>query len=181
MPTPDYDSQNPYQAPASANPLPGESLTANNVLQVKLLKDFRSQIHALGGFWIFIGLVASGLGVFAAATMVGGNADPTNMSVASVVLVGMGVIWLALGICTLFKQMWAVYVGLVLSYISLVGNILRFNLCGLVILGFVIVQAHRVIGWARNLRQAGIPLTARPEQLQVNFRPPDGPLQWPSS
>jgi len=179
MSTPNDDSQNPYQAPASAAPPPGEPLTANNVLQVKLLKDFRSQIHALGGFWIFIGALAGAVGIFLASAAVNDLEDVEGLVVLGLILV-MSLAWIGLGICTCLKQMWAVYVGLVLSYLSLIGNIINFRICGLVILGIVIVQAHRVISWAGHLKQAGIPLTARPEQLQVKFRPPDGPFQWPT-
>jgi hypothetical protein len=37
--------------------------------------------------------------------------------------------------------------------------------CGLIILLVVIVQAHRVLGWAKQLTRMGIPLTALPQSL----------------
>jgi hypothetical protein len=58
--------------------------------------------------------------------------------------------------------MWAVYTGLVLSYISLVGNLLQLNLCALAIVIAIIVQAHRVIGFASTIRAAGLPLDTQP-------------------
>ena len=79
-----------------------------------------------------------------------------------VVIAGMGFIWLALGLLTCLKQMWAVYVALVLSYMSLVSQVLNLNLSGSVILTFVVLQAHRVIGWANQMRAAGVPLTTLP-------------------
>ena len=59
------------------------------------------------------------------------------------------------------KQIWAVYVGLVLSYISVIGNLININVCGLVILVVIIIQAHRVIGWSRELTARGIPLNTK--------------------
>jgi hypothetical protein len=61
--------------------------------------------------------------------------------------------------------LWAVYVGLALSYLSALGNLVNLNLCGLAIVVVAIVQAHRVISFAGQLNRAGIPLTTRPEQL----------------
>jgi hypothetical protein len=58
--------------------------------------------------------------------------------------------------------MWAVYVALILTYLSLLGQVLRFNVCTIAILIAVILQAHRVIGWANRMRAAGVPLTAKP-------------------
>ena len=58
--------------------------------------------------------------------------------------------------------MWAVYVALALSYLSMVGQILNLNICGGIIIILVILQAHRVIGWAKEMRAAGLPLTAKP-------------------
>jgi hypothetical protein len=43
-----------------------------------------------------------------------------------------------------------------------VGNAINLNLCGIVILIFVILQSHRVIKWAKQIRQAGLPLNAKP-------------------
>ena len=64
-----------------------------------------------------------------------------------------------------------VYVGLGLSYLSVISNLFNFNLCGMIILVIVIIQAHRVISWAGQLRRAGIPLTARPGELSTAPKP----------
>ena len=80
---------------------------------------------------------------------------------------------MALGVFSCLKHMWAVYVGLGLSYLSVISNLFNFNLCGMIILVIVIIQAHRVISWAGQLKRAGIPLTARPGQLAIQSRPLD--------
>jgi hypothetical protein len=166
-----FDQNNPYQAPPSAAPLAPISAAAN-LQQLKMLKDFRSQIVALGAFWIIIGGLAVGLGAFATSLLAGQNAAPQTLAVMCGILVVMGLAWVTLGVLACLKQMWAVYVGLVLSYLSVIGNLVNLNVCGLVILVVVIIQAHRVIGWAGQLTRAGIPLNTRPEQLSM-------PLQLP--
>lgn len=80
----------------------------------------------------------------------------------------MGCIWLGLGVSICLKLIWALYVALVLCYLSVIGNLINLNVCGLVILIVVILQSHRVLGWAKQLQQASIPLTARPEDLQMS-------------
>jgi hypothetical protein len=172
MSTPNFDSPNPYQTPASAGQSPSQLATANPAL-VKLVKDFRAQIHALGGFWIFIGLLVGAVSVFGAGAIFDEIEGEGRFVIFAIFLV-LSLLWLTLGVLTCLKHIWAVYVGLVLSYLSLIGNVLSMSVCGIVILIAVIIQAHRVIGWASQLTRAGIPLTARPDQLHVEFRPPGG-------
>jgi hypothetical protein len=122
-----------------------------------MITKFRQQIHALGAFWIIIGSAAgaAGLGIFRADT-----AD-NNVPIAAIMLV-VGGGWIVVGILSCLKYVGAVYVGLVVSYISLLVQVLTFNICPIIILIVVILQAHRVIGWARQLRRAGIPLATKP-------------------
>ena len=159
------NSPNPYQPPAIdvGPPTTGAAATP---AAARLVKDFRTQIHALGGFWIFIGCLALALAAF-----LGGTVDPEESpAVAMGILGGLGLVWLSLGVLTCYKQLWAVYVGLVLSYLSLIGNLitLNFNICGLVLLIAAIAQAHRVIGWAKQMTQMGIPLTTKPQSLPAS-------------
>jgi len=128
------------------------------------IRKFREQIHALGAVWIFLGSVAALVAGFAVL----GSTSVAKLLGADVMLLlviigAMGGLWLTVGILTCLKQMWAVYVGLGLSYLSLVGQILNFNVCSTIILIAVILQAHRVIGWANQMNAAGIPLTAKPD------------------
>jgi hypothetical protein len=141
---------------SAANPYPA--------VDRKLLRKFREQIHALGALWIIIGSLA---GVLAVVTLQG-NRDlaaglGSDEQIVLILIAGMGLVWFVLGVLTCLKHMWAVYVALVLSYGSLVGQVFKLNLCGGIILVIVILQAHRVIGWSKQMRAAGMPLTAKPE------------------
>jgi hypothetical protein len=145
--------------------------TAPGAIDRTVIKKFREQIHALGGLWILIGGLAGALVVFASAAS-GGAGAGAGGGITSPLAGGGGLLlgvvgalalfWITLGVFTCMKQMWAVYVGLVLSYISAAGNLIQFNLCGLIILAVVILQAHRVIGWAKQMRLAGVPYNAKP-------------------
>jgi hypothetical protein len=170
-------SLNPYEPPREAAHAYSPVYQAGNIEHFKLLKQFRQQIHALGGFWIFIGSLATGLSIFLFA-LIGNAPEMRGENIVLVAIAGIaGIIWFSVGVAACFKQMWAVYVGLGLSYLSVLGNLINLNICGLVILAVVIVQAHRVLGFAKRLRFLGIPLTTRLEQLTMQVAPPPG--QWP--
>jgi hypothetical protein len=156
----DDEDINPYQSPlAVSSP---ESDSEFGAEKRGLHRKFRQQIHALGGVWIIIG------SLFCLALR------PTHTGTDSLWVLGaIGVVWLLLGVFACLKQMWAVYVGLVLSYILLVGDLILISVIrwviligvigiGLAILAVLILQAHRVIRWAKTLREAGIELTAKP-------------------
>jgi hypothetical protein len=157
MSLPDDPQINPYEPPA---PIPAVIAGDADAAVKAKLKKFRDQIHALGAFWIIIGGIAAGVGVFLVTTLEEARIEGSPV-VGAIVIVSGGA-WIDLGIATCLKQMWAVYIGLALSYLSVIGNLLRFNVCALIILAAVILQAHRVIGWARELRKMGIQLNARP-------------------
>lgn len=161
MTTSDSQSPNPYQAPAAPEQSAMPSSAMTTPAAYRLLKDFRTQIHALGGFWIFIGSLACGL-----ALLFGVTGDPVQETAILIgILLAAGAIWLSIGVLACYKQIGAVYVGLVLSYLSLIGNLLSFNVCTLIIFILVVVQAHRVLGWAKQLTRMGIPLTTRPQNM----------------
>lgn len=124
----------------------------------ELVRKFRREMHGLGGFWIFIGALAFIAGIVIAAAGAGAAGVEPALGVVAVVL-GAG--WIGIGVFTCLKHAWAVYVGLVLSYLSLLGNLINLNICPLVILIIVIVQAHRCIKWMGQMRDAGVPLTAK--------------------
>lgn len=143
----------------------------------QLVRDFRKQVHALGGVWIFFGVL------YLALAFVIPSLRPANAPVAREQLVAFAValgvialLWLTAGICTCLKQMWAIYFGLVVTYLSILGNLANLlqgkppNVCGIGISIAIIVQAHRTIGWARKMKRAGIPLHVRPEQLRFHTR-----------
>ena len=156
--------QNPYQSPV-ADSEQTERQAGKAYPDPAIIVKFREQIHALGAFWIIIGGIASGL---VAMVFLGSadflTSDPDNIVFLIVAGVSgfMGLAWVVLGVLTCLKQMWAVYTGLVLSYLSAALQLLNLNLCAIAILVIVILQAHRVIGWARKMQAMGTPLTAKP-------------------
>jgi hypothetical protein len=158
---------NPYASPSFD---PVKTLVVSTVDMARLVKQYRQQMHSLGALWIIIGSLLLILG--GVVGFMPGNDNVDNFVMLGIFVV-MGLIWLGLGVLTCLKQMWAVYVGLVLSYLMVVNNLINFNLCGLVIMGAAIFQAHRVIGWAKDLTRKGIPLSTRPQDIQtpVNLPP----------
>ena len=136
----------------------------------EMVRRFRREVHGLGGFWVFIGSVVVAVGFFLVTR---GREVPQlgeHIGQMGVLYVGLGIAWVTVGVFTLLKHLWAVYVGLVMSYLSLAGNLMNLAwvrpncgvVCGIAIVIAIIVQAHRVIGWARSMSAEGIPLTAKP-------------------
>jgi hypothetical protein len=160
QPVPQFS--NPYQSPAGIGGSSGPYIDVHSARYRKLLKDFRSQMHALGAYWIVIGgLVLILIGFLATFLDTESNVPDAGFLIVFF-FGGLALMWVVLGVFTCLKQIWAVYIGLVLTYVGLIGNLCSFNICGIVILIVVIMQAHRVIGWAAQLQQAGIPLNTRP-------------------
>jgi hypothetical protein len=151
---------NPYASPSlPASPsFPDVSGGMDHRLQ-RTIRDFHNQSLALGVAWIVMALLALGLIAFAVGTTASQGQSP--LLIAAAVVVVFGIIWITVGTFTCLKHLWAVYTGLVLSYISLVGNLLSLNLCAILILLAIIVQAHRVLGFAKQIQAAGLPLTTR--------------------
>ena len=86
----------------------------------------------------------------------------------------VGLFHCAIGVLTCLKRLWAVYVSLALAYLTLLQLVLlqlvlialtwRTNWGTIVALGLIILvirQGHRVIAWAKKMRAAGVPLTAK--------------------
>jgi hypothetical protein len=161
MTLPDENETNPYRAPKT--PVGSPVRTEPSAVDTQMIKKFREQIVALGALWIIMGCGAFGVAGFALA----GNQNPAaapngELPVLMIVVGALGLTWLVLGVLSCMKQIWPVYAGLTLSYLSLIGNLFSINVCAIIILALVIAQAHRVIVWANKLRAAGLPLTAKP-------------------
>lgn len=125
------------------------------------LKNFRQQILALGVLWILFGVLL--LAVLGFLLNAQNAALPMQFTdVLLVVIGGSSAVYLLLGIAACCKQIWAVYAGLVLTYLGLLGQLSEVNVCGLIMTGVILLQAHRVIGFAKKLKAAGIPLNAVP-------------------
>jgi hypothetical protein len=155
------DEPNPYQAPASDLDQP--AAVDASAVRPGLIKMFRDQAVALGAVWVLLGgVLAAGGGLVSwragRDVRLGVGLDMPTFVVGMAVL---GLTWLVLGVLTCLKQVGAVYVGLVLSYLALLTQVLTLNFCGSILLILVILQAHRVIRWGNQMRAAGIPMNAR--------------------
>ncbi len=153
------DDSNPFRSPVTVDSVVPQSPDFDPAT----LKKFRDQIHALGALWIILGLIVLGL----AAMVISGKVDLTKRldgdpSILLAIFFVSGSIWLVLGILACFKLMPAVYTGLVLTYLSAVGNLINLNICAIVICAVIILQAHRVISLANVIKAAGVPLNAKP-------------------
>lgn len=162
---------NPYAAPAIPDPLVQQPVVSTYEM-LKDVKRFRSEIHTLGGLWIAVGAFPFGLGILALLE----TAFESKFSNESLVAAGMflmiGSPFVVIGFFTCCKQMWAVYVGLILAYV-LVGLSLPFcNLfVALLSLGGVF-GGHRIIHWSQELRRKGIPLTTQPRDIKTPIQIP---------
>lgn len=149
---------NPVDRPDAARTLGAPSKAPGQPpVDAAVIKTFRDQVVALGVVWIIFGVLAAGL-----VLLIRGNPDLASMLGGAqtgllILIAVMGIVWFVLGVLTCLKQMVAVYVGLALSYLSLVGQVLNFNVIAAVILVLIILQAHRVIRLAKQLRPADVP------------------------
>jgi hypothetical protein len=122
-------------------------------------KNFREQIIALGGAWIAIGILALVLAGLAAVGMSAGagQALPLAWGMLAVAILAIeGIIWLTAGILTCMRITPAIYVGLAMSYLAIIGSAINLSICAVVLLAFVIFQGHRVLGFAAHLESRGI-------------------------
>ena len=143
-------SSQPTHAPAG-------TLSAENR---ELLIKFRQQIHAVGGVWIFFGVIY----LLLSSYVLFSNPGFLNIqSDAAMMLGGLGFVWIALGVYTCRKEMSALTGGLVISYLAVVVGLLTGgNGASIGITVAVIIQGHRVRGFAKTLTAEGIALTAKP-------------------
>ena len=157
---------NPYASPTYTDdsPVIGAVNPLTSIAQQGTLRSFRTVMHTVGGIWIAFAVLIF-VGTLALA---GVPADGLLLGI----MFGMGIMWLVLGLATCFKHMWAVYVGLVLCYLSALGNVLQLNFCALVIVVPIIILAHVAISKASQLRRAGIPYNAKPGLLATAGRDP---------
>ena len=152
------NDQNPFESPSTSASIQPQLVT--QLSHAEIVQKFRQQIHALGAFWIIIGTLALGLAV-AAVAMSNGNRVSSQETWLLGVVATCGLAWVVLGALSCMKKMWAVYAGLGLSYLSVIMQVFTLNVCGIIIGILVILQAHRVIGWASKLNDAGVPLTTK--------------------
>lgn len=141
-----------------------EKLKKVGTVDARTIAEFRKNIHGLGGVWVFLGIitVVFVVGFLASPEMLQGRFEVDAMFVLVAVTLLVAAILLICGVGCFAKQLWAVYVGLTVSALLLLGNVIRLNLCGILILLVVVIQGQRTLTLAGRLRRAGVPLNARP-------------------
>lgn len=165
VPEPDRELDSPFEG------LPGRQSEEFNRLE-RLRTQYRKEMSALGAVWIVFGILTT-VGVCIlfgmrpirvqtqyapVAALVGGVTEPTFV-LPDALLYAVGavaVLWMFAGIGALAHSQAAVGVGLLLTYLNLIGNAISLNLIVALLLIFVIVQAHRVLKTAAELKAAGI-------------------------
>jgi DNA-directed RNA polymerase subunit M/transcription elongation factor TFIIS len=141
----------------------------------ELIRKFRREAHGVAGLWIVFALLffLSALAWSASDNI--RRMNPDTASTVAAISVIIGVALMVAGICGALKQLWALYAGLILSYLlTLLLVIGIINAAGqqpggvvcpivmLIALVFGIIQGHRVIGFANQLRRGGVSLTSLP-------------------
>jgi hypothetical protein len=159
----------PYAAPEPSSIYHQDDSSGLTYDQQKLLKDFRSQSLALGVLWLILAAIIGG-GAVALLLISWDTNEPRGTEALPAILMAVSVLlgtaYALAGAGTLMKKPWGLYVGLTLSYLGLVVNLIRVNVCGLVIVVVILIQAHRVLKFMSLLRQAGIPLTSKPNSFR---------------
>src|SRR5262245_51119613 len=140
------DDDNPYRSPGddtahqhAAIFTPG---SISNTLHRENLRHFRRYMHLLGGLLIGMGCLLLALFAFIGLS---DEFDGDERGIFLIVAGGVSVLWLGLGIAVCCKQLWALYVSLGLFYLSLLGNVLRCNVCVIVVLGGLLSVAHAAL------------------------------------
>jgi len=157
----DFDINNPYQSPTAAGsaPVPTELQLAH------ALRNYQTQIVALGVSWVLLGSAC------ACCFFVPLSGDGPSAFFFKIILFAIaiwGLIVVAIGICTCMKVLYAVYAGLGLVCLTILGSFSLFPICGVVltVIGILqALQAWRIVRWAMQLKVAGVSLNSKPEDL----------------
>ena len=132
-----------------------------NRIPRQLADRFRRQVRPLAVAWLAIGILSLLLGLSEIMTQRSRLASPlygaSEADSGMALLMGVnGVLWIVSAIMTWKQRMWSVILGLILSYLSFFGGLITSSLFALLIHGFIIAQAHRVQGIARQIRNRGV-------------------------
>jgi hypothetical protein len=159
------EAVNPYASPQFAPET--ATIVAPYELR-KTVRAYRAQWHILGATWIIMGIcgfVISGFIVYHSLHELRG----LRHDILAMILGGVSAGWFLLGIATCGKQLVAVHMGLVLSYLVLLLSVVTLSLCFLVILLPVIIQAHRVLSWAKYIQLQGLPIAIRVRDIETHI------------
>ena len=164
-------NDNPYTPPEAV----GSEFLAEKKSLRWIVGRFRAECRALGGAAIFFSLMM-GLIAFLARDATGVRKNDLGW----IVFAGLSATLAAVGIGTLLKKMWAFRVFLLVNWLMALLSILVVIISGRVIVGqillagffavafaFAAAQCHRVLGWSRQIRAAGYPLTAKPHEIPL--------------
>lgn len=174
---------NESQAITRLGPANDDISVFNPEIDFRMVKSFRDQILALGSYWIFVGAVH--LAIALTGHSLPGMpfffgplfflVPPLALAQSSVAMVAglsaTGVILFALGVATCMKKIAAVYLGLGLSWLCLILLCYTCVAFSLSMAYFVLpilccllsmAQAQRVLGWAKKMRDAGVPYDVKP-------------------
>jgi len=132
-------------------------------------RNFNTNMNTLGAIWTSLGALFTGILLFAAmAASASDKPDAKNAAPILFIIAMIPGCMLVLGIATLRKAIWAVWIGLIWYYLNLAVGIIvillvflfgqfRFTLLvsslpGLVITVLLIKLCHRCIYWKKQMR-----------------------------
>jgi predicted RNA-binding Zn-ribbon protein involved in translation (DUF1610 family) len=122
------------------------------------ISDFKSAAMNAGAIWLIMGLLAMALFGFLGDRL---RFLPGGKEILTIVMC-LCVLWIIFGAFSIARQMWAIWSGLILSYLSLLGNVAQVAQgdssvgCGMVLLILAIVKAHKAISLAGEIKRSGV-------------------------
>ena len=168
-------------SPADHNPYEPPDLTAKPAIESSrqplrtVVQRFRKASRVLAGIAIFLACLA-GLDTFWPRSGVPAKIHHEILELPEIVV---STVLFGLGVQVARKKMWAVRVLMIVAYaalgliaalwvITFGARFTAFAVIPAAVFGFVVVQCHRVIGHARTMTAAGIPLNVKPHQVNLN-------------
>lgn len=164
-------NDNPYAPPEAV----GSGAFAEKNSLRWIVARFRAECRALGGAAVFFSLMM-GLIAFLMRDATGVRKNDVGWIVFGCLAAMLAVV----GVGALLKKMWAVRSFLLVNWLMALLSILLVIISGRVIVGQILfavffavafalaaAQCHRVLGWSRQIRAAGYPLTAKPHEIPI--------------